>query len=46
MTFQEIKLLVGYKMEVFKEVFWAKKDGKALESRLDKIQTTLDNFAK
>lgn len=42
MTIQEIEALTEYQ----KNVFMTKEDGNVLESKIDKIQTTLDGFAK
>lgn len=42
MTIEEIKKLTEYQ----KEVFVTKEDNKTLEDKIDKIQTTLDGFAK
>lgn len=41
-TIDEIKKLTEYQ----KDVFMTKEDGKGLEDKIDKIQTTLDGFAK
>lgn len=42
MTIEEIEKLTEYQ----KNVFMTKEDGEKLEGKIDKIQTTLDGFAK
>lgn len=45
-TDEDIKNLTNYQLDVFKDVFMTKENGEKLEGKIDKIQTTLDGFAK
>ncbi|MFA6908425.1 MAG: hypothetical protein WC289_00895 [Patescibacteria group bacterium] len=43
---QDIKKLTDYQLNVYKEVFWTREEGKALDIKVDKIQSTLDAVLK
>jgi hypothetical protein len=43
---EDIKKLTEYQIEVFKDVFLTKEDGKKLETKVDKVQTSLDAVLK
>lgn len=45
-TTSDIKRITAYQLEVFKDVFMTKEDGKRLEERIDKVQTTVDGLVK
>ena len=42
----DIKKLTEYQLEVFKNVFMTKEDGKGLENKIDRMQPTIDGIAK
>lgn len=46
MTIKEIEALTEYQKEVYKDVIMTKEDGKILELKIDKIQTTIDGITK
>ncbi len=43
---EDIKKITEYQIEVFKDVFLTKEDGKKFEARFDRIQNSLDAVLK